>query len=371
MKEQLKFSFLKLIRANDWFYSFVPLIFGYLYLWIIVLEISPSYTLFNFLLLSLLTTFGIAGLGYFINEYYDIEDDIAANKRNRLASIPNVYKLMVFILLLSLTIVPWVFLPSNWLSFSLLFLQCLLYVLYSIKPFRYKKVPFLSNLIDGLYAYLIPMVLSFYTFYLISPSSFKLSLIILFAILMFIVGLRNIFIHQVIDIFNDKRIGQITLPRVLGVKRSNQFILICLVIEVVLFSLVLLHLIEINLVLSVIFIPFLGVTLNALVDFYKSKNKVFVYKPLRNFTDIIYQFWLPFGLLITLTISNFIWLIALVIHLLLFTNFVRIDSLWRSFVNICSTVINYAIFYVFMIFGVNLKLEKVSAFDYIKNKVGK
>lgn len=368
MKSIVDSSFFKLIRTNDWLYSFVPLIFGHLYLWITILDIPLSTDLVAHLLLSLLTTFGIAGLGYFINEYFDIEDDTKAGKVNKLTRISNNYSFFIVVLLLFCTISPWFVLPFDWISLALLSLQFFLYIIYSVKPFRVKKNPFLSNLIDCLYAYLIPLLLSFYTFFLIHPNAFDFAVVVLYTVLMFFVGLRNIFVHQIVDIFNDKRIGYLTLPRILGIRKSNLFILISLVVEVVLFSIIIFQIVWINSILGFLIIPFIYLTIRGLYQFVKAKRKVFVYKPLRNFTDVIYQFWLPFCLLLALTASNIYWMIALVFHLLLFTNFVRLDSLWQSFVSVLSIGVNYFIFYLFLIFGVNLKIEKTSAFQYLKTK---
>ena len=350
-------------------YSFVPLIFGHLYLWITILEIPLSINIAVDLLMSLITTFGIAGLGYLINEYFDIKDDTKAGKVNKLTRISNRYIFLIVTLLICCVIFPWFILPFDEVSLLLLISQFLLYIAYSVRPFRLKKVPFLSNVIDCFYAYLIPLLLSFYTFFLISPNTLDFEIIILYVVLMFIVGLRNIFIHQIVDIFNDKRIGHITSPRILGINKSNILILVSLLIEIVLFSFLIIYLFRLNALLSVLLIPFLYLVTSRLYAFFSLKRKVVVYKPIRNFTDVLFQFWLPFCLLLALSASNILWVIALVIHLLLLTNFVRLDSLWQSFLSLLSAVVNYSIFYIFLIFGINLKLEKISALEYIKTKL--
>jgi len=363
-----KATFFTHIRANDWFYSFVPLIFGHLYLWIFILQISISLNTLLNLFLSLVTTVGIAGLGYFINEYFDIEDDTRAKKNNKLAILGSLYRLVVLFVLLLCSIIPWLFLPTNGMTFSLLSLQCVLYIIYSVKPFRFKRVPLLSNLIDTLYAYVIPLLLSFHTFLLISPKVFSITFITCYALLMFVVGFRNIFIHQIVDVFNDKRIGNITLPRRIGVYKSNVFLLSCLLIEMLLFLFVILELMNYNEMIALLFIPYSYIVLLGSFNFYKSESKIFVYKPLRNFTDVIYQFWFPTVLLIILAIQQPIWIVGLIFHISLFTSFVRFNSLFNSFYNISSQVINHSIFYLFLILGVNLKKERLSAIQYLKTK---
>ena len=77
-------SLLIATRAKDWRFSFLPQIFGNLYLWLILFDIPFSISSVLLLILSLITSFGFAALGYFINEFFDKKDDENYNKVNKL-----------------------------------------------------------------------------------------------------------------------------------------------------------------------------------------------------------------------------------------------------------------------------------------------
>ena len=93
-------------RAKDWRFSFIPQIFGNIYLWLLLFKIDFGIKGLILLLLSLITSFGFAALGYLINEYFDQEDDAKAGKINKLKFIPKLYliKLIIIILLILLLI---------------------------------------------------------------------------------------------------------------------------------------------------------------------------------------------------------------------------------------------------------------------------
>ena len=225
---------INLTRAKDWRQSFIPLIFGNLYLWLILFKISFDFKLLWILFLSLTTSFGFAALGYFINEFFDKEDDFVAGKINKL-QILNAYKqIILFVCILLFTFIPWAFLPFNKISIVLITIQILLFIIYASYPFRLKKNKYLSGIIDSMYAYTIPLLLSYYTFYLVSGSdSFNPLILFTYSLLLLITGYRNITIHYINDIFKDKRVGLVTLPRHIGVKKTDSLLKICLLLEAI------------------------------------------------------------------------------------------------------------------------------------------
>ena len=89
-------------RAKDWRFSFIPQIFGNLYLWLILFDIPFSISSVLLLILSLITSFGFAALGYFINEFFDKEDDENSNKVNKLKLVSSVNQFWLFVLTLVL-----------------------------------------------------------------------------------------------------------------------------------------------------------------------------------------------------------------------------------------------------------------------------
>jgi 4-hydroxybenzoate polyprenyltransferase len=140
---QKKIAILKntinLTRAKDWRLSFIPLIFGNLYLWLILFKISFDFKLLWILFLSLTTSFGFAALGYFINEYFDKKDDFVAGKTNKLEMLNANKQIILLVSILLFTFIPWIFLPFNKISISLITIQILLFIIYAAHPFRLKK----------------------------------------------------------------------------------------------------------------------------------------------------------------------------------------------------------------------------------------
>src|SRR6218665_977521 len=157
-------SLARATRLADWQYSFIPQIFGNIYLWLFLFKIRPNVSSIILLICSLLTSLGFAALGYFMNEYFDIEDDTKSGKQNQLAVISKQQKAVLFLSICCVTVLPWLFLPYDSVSLGLINTQCFLFVLYSIPPFRLKKQWFLSVVIDSLYAYVVPFLLSIHTY---------------------------------------------------------------------------------------------------------------------------------------------------------------------------------------------------------------
>jgi 4-hydroxybenzoate polyprenyltransferase len=166
-------------RAQDWRFSFIPQIFGNLYLWLLLFKIEFSLGALSLLLLSLITSFGFASLGYFINEYFDQEDDTKAGKVNKLKVVGKSNQIILLVIIVLATFTPWLVLPFNKISGALVTAQITLFLLYASTPFRLKKNSYLSGIIDALYAYIVPLVLSHYTYYLYSGT---LSINILFLV---------------------------------------------------------------------------------------------------------------------------------------------------------------------------------------------
>ena len=165
-------------RLNDWLYSFIPQIFGNIYLWLLLFKIRLNGPSILLLISSLLTSFGFAALGYFINEYFDKEDDAKAGKLNRLSVINNRQKIVLFLSICCIVFLPWLFLPYDYISLELIAGQCSLFILYAAPPFRLKKQWLAAIVIDALYAYVIPFLLSIYTYRLFAHQT-KIDLLLI------------------------------------------------------------------------------------------------------------------------------------------------------------------------------------------------
>lgn len=365
-------------RASDWRFSFIPHIFGNLYLWIIILDIPFSISAILLLSLSLTTSFGFAALGYFINEFFDKKEDFKAGKINKLAVLSAKKQVGLFTLIVLMTFLPWLYIPWNEVSLILIGAQIALFLLYAMPWVRFKRIPILSGITDAGYAYVVPMLLSFYSFALFSGELNHVFFISVYAILLLVVGFRNITIHHINDIFKDKRIGFISLPRILGVKKTDILLKVILVLELMILLFWLVLLVQINLFFMSLIFPLVYVLFEGVKSFKEVEDNLIVNNEVRHTTDIFYQFWLPIFTLLILIFSNFWWLFILPLHTFLFipkdklkTAFDWIMHIWFDYIRpVLSFIINYTIYFMFLIFTVDLIKENKSAWQYLTYRFG-
>jgi len=365
-------------RSVDWRLSFVPFIMACVYLWSSLFNIGFSLGSLSVFALSVCTTFGFAALGYFINEFFDKADDLKAGKINKLSLISRRWQLALFIVILSACFLPWLYLPKNTITFYLILAELSCFILYSAPYLRMKRSTYFAGILDTLYAYLIPGLLSYHTYSLLA-SRLSSSVPILFFIALFFIGYRNIFLHQIKDILGDQKAGMISLPMRLGVKSSYVFLKLLYFLELVLilsFSVELIFIDKRYMPCLLLAIIYLGYVQADLLNIFKGAT-YFALLPIRHVLDLLYQLWFPLLQLSILVWIDWRWVIIVPFHLLFFVNRdfivtfygITIDYLWyRSLRPLLSAVLNYPIFLLFKMFGVDLIKEKKSALSYLKNK---
>lgn len=379
-------------RLNDWRFSFVPFIIGCVYLWFYVFSIQLNFQAVILFLLSLLTTFGFAALGYFINEYFDMAEDAKAGKANKLALVSPGFRLVLLLIFLFATFFPWLWLPADNSTLLLVLAEVGLFILYSVPPIRLKRIPVVSGIADACYAYLVPTILAYHTYLLFSGktlnNSWTISLL-LFYVIVFFAGFRNIVVHQVNDVFNDTRSGLVTLPIWAGVKKTNALIALCVLIEVV-------GMITFSILTALQFPAFfiwLAIYLSVIIfKLYhwpaaqKNLRYLSIHETPRHFTDIFYQYLFPLFTLALLLYTDWHWILVAFLHFLLLVPALFYKKLefpfWLAQKNVVAfayflnhhTIIpirvagNYVLFYTFLVVGVNLRKRKISAWQYIKLK---
>jgi 4-hydroxybenzoate polyprenyltransferase len=357
-------------RLSDWKGSFVPFVIGFVFLWLLVLRIRPNFEVGFLSFLSLITTVGFASFGYLINEYFDQEEDMRAGKINRFQFIKTLYRPIIFVFSLVLTLFPWFYLPKNQWSLFLLSSEILAFLLYSVPPIRLKRFALISCVMDTLYAYFLPLLLSMITFSLYAKSSIFETKLIWLGLPIFLVGMRNIFLHQVKDVIGDFHSGRKTLPILLRPKSLFDLVSVVLFVEAVSFF------VAIELIVPGYYLGYLYMFYCIVKATVFARN--YFKKPTSNnfdfltITDGFYQWWFPLILLSLLTYQNLNWFFLWGIQgLILVANF-RTQLINGEIVNvlknIISVMVNYAIYYLFLLFGVNLKQKQMSALDYLKSK---
>jgi 4-hydroxybenzoate polyprenyltransferase len=374
---------LSVLRSNDWLQSFVPFVMGCVYLWLVWFNFSFSSSLLIVIGLSLLTTVGFASLGYFINEFFDKESDTKAGKINKLSLIPLWSQFAILVAILLVTFLPWNWLPRDQISYFLIFLQIGLFLAYSMPIPRLKETSYASLVLDALYAYPVPLLLSFHTFSLLSGNQAYPSWFVLFVVASFFIGIRNIITHQIQDIFKDAASGLRTFPMVIGVNQTKTVQTIVFAYEVFFVSIAIL-----------VFSYHFWFVLFVLVGYWIHGWYVFVYhgnleNPSKMYLEINKAYSLVFPILVLLFLSlkwPFGWIVLLVHGSILVPfNFwklgynliiplvIRLRIAFHRFLvmnvrHFLSLCINYFIYFLFKLVGVDLKKEGMSAIDYLRKR---
>jgi 4-hydroxybenzoate polyprenyltransferase len=376
-------------RAKDWRLSFVPFIIGCVYLWLWWFEIRFSVAAVLLFVFSLITTVGFASLGYFINEFFDKNVDAKAGKINVLGKLPVLHQVGLFLGCAALTFLPWIWLPKGNVTFILIAIEILFFLLYSLPFPRLKNVPFVSGFVDSGYAYVIPLTLSFYTYVLFAHGVIPF-MFYSFLISVFLIGFRNITIHHVNDIFKDIRSGTRTLPQIIGINKTNKLVAALLVFEILF---VLAWSIQITwakplfFIWIISFITFLFIRAKFLSS--SIKFEYFSIEPIRHLTDPAYQYVFPAVCLVLAITVDLKWIIIAPFHFALFLTKPMQVIAWetvywktiqlkyagiRTFTIVVimpsSLVVNYIIFFSFLLLGINLRKEKKNALMVLKEKFG-
>ena len=210
----------RLRLRNPWNYK-APLLIAFTYLTVAVCDVAASTALVG-MLASLGTIAGIAGVAYFLNDFGDMRQDLAAGKDNAVAAMSPTQRVSILAGFLALALLPWTLLPLTSTGLLLLGVEFVLFLLYCMPPFRFKERGWLGAITDSLYAHALPAVLAMITFAAMAsplPPIAKPSLEMLLATVFAwqaALGLRNIVLHQLIDYPNDVVGGNRTLAVSLG-----------------------------------------------------------------------------------------------------------------------------------------------------------
>jgi glycosyltransferase involved in cell wall biosynthesis len=210
-------------RTKQWWQPKAGNLLSAVYLAIFVFNITLSKG-YLFILPSITTILGIGLFGYFFNDYSDLESDLKVNKRNMLQKLQPHQRLFLLIGALFLALTPWLFLPFDTVSIFLLVAEFSLLLAYAVPPIRLKERGILAVITDALYAYAIPFTLAFHTFQIVSNTSIDFIQYGSIFAWQFMVGIVNIFIHQLEDFENDLQTQTKTWVIDLGKSKSKKIL---------------------------------------------------------------------------------------------------------------------------------------------------
>ena len=311
----------------------------------------------------------LAFLGYLINDFFDIKKDLLANKSNFFENINKTSTYLIVLIVLFITLVLWFFVPIlSKYKFLIICFELLLLLVYSMPFFRLKEKDWFGVVADSLYAHILPWLM----IALISPIFQVKYFIVILVFWQFFIGLRNILTHQINDYNFDLQVNN-TLATKKSIKTIEKYISLVAFFEIISFSFFLYYLtfkIENEFIYPIIASLFIAVIYEIRLFANTRKNTLYF-----GFLNNIYEYLLPlsFCIFMAIKLQNYY---LIFFHIVLFPKFyfylAEIFSLKKNpdFSKIKLTG-NYIIYYLFLIFGVNLKKEKKSALEYLKFKLRK
>jgi 4-hydroxybenzoate polyprenyltransferase len=199
---------LSAIRVNDWWHHLLPPVLAFYFLGLLISRSTVGmYDLATHFVSLLALAIPVAALGFFLNDWTDIEEDIKAGKPNAVAGLPQPVRILILLLLL-ICLAGIFYIHHYALEVKVLtMIQVLLLFLYSCKPFRWKRYKEAAVVLDALYSSTIPLAIAV-ILSVGSPDSRVLFLTLLFG---FSKGLRNILFHLISDKKSDLLAGHFTL----------------------------------------------------------------------------------------------------------------------------------------------------------------
>jgi len=203
---------LKFYRVRDWIKNLGLCFIGF----VAAQAVSPNHSVHS--LIALASVVFYLGLGYAVafsvNNFYDFQFQKEENYAKYLVGhMGKAY-------CLGLTAVPFllmsvVYLKSGYPPFHLIFLATIVYILYSIPPFRLKRHFILSIPINAFYIGSISIVAG----YLTVTDRLSQDALALAAIFTFYPAFAEI-VHQMADVRSDKKAGIKSMPAVFGIAKT-------------------------------------------------------------------------------------------------------------------------------------------------------
>ncbi len=375
---------LRAFRVDDWWRSKAAMLMGMVYLF--TLWFSIPFAQFALLaVLSLTTICGFAATGYLLNDFFDRAKDLKAGKRNFLVNRGPAVIAVCFTGALLCLLLPWLYLPFTTISAALMALEIGLLLVYSLPPIRLKERGLAGIITDALYAHTVPVVLAAYTFSLAAQKQIPLSPMALLIGWQTLSGVRNILLHQHDDLNADAKAGSknwvasITESSFLS---SIKFLIVAETLTSLMFF-GLLAAAQLWFLMCVVLIATWAIVVWINYKWFNELDLSDI--RVKHYPNNVYEKWLPAAVLIILVFNQIAFAAILGLHLLLFNLEFYIESYkviypvvrdnWINKIQIpmrrwLSVIINYPIYYSFLLFGVDLKKENQTALSYLKKRRG-
>lgn len=302
----------QVLRFDKWWKSKIPL-----YLSLFLLYSSPSGLSYDFtrnLVILFLWLVSAAALGHFINDWFDIDEDLASNKKNYVSQLGQSVRFLLLLALSSIALAPWVII-GYYQIFILVSGQILLFFLYSLPPFRLKKHLYLGVIADAGYAFILPTIVVI----LFADNSRQIPPIAYGTAVLWATaaGLRAIISHHINDRKIDKNISPGNVVNRYGIALNIRLCNVLLLPEMLAFGFILSA--SVNVVLSAI--AFVVYLLSQLLLINTYGIRFSAKKKLLTGQILLFEFyerWLPMVVLLGLITADWRFIFPSLVFLLLF-----------------------------------------------------
>lgn len=306
-------------RTSAWWRAKTGLLLSVLLLYLAVFEV-PAHQGLWLLLLSLIAITGIGTIGHIINDWTDIDEDRKAGKHNTLSAVTPAVRSLLLVLAAAIGYSPWLLgFSGNAIIVFLLVLEVLLFSAYSLSPARLKRFPMMAIVLDALYAYVNPAFFLLLSFEATVGAEVGTRAYVGLFIWCLFIGLRHILTHHSDDLENDRKSGNPNLALRYSRYAILQFIRSLIVpIEIIGFLLFLMVLSSENLWLSMLLVS------SFLLVIIYSRSDRFPYLQIHLgelHLDRFYKQGLSLLLLIILALQDSRYATALLVYLVLLTDF--------------------------------------------------
>ena len=235
----------RLFRIYDWWEYKIPQILIPIYLVILNTDylISSTNSLKIFLQLLLGVVIGALTISI-MGEFFDIEQDSLANKKNGFENLNQKQTPIVLLTTVAINIIFLFFLEKSTLVFYLL--SIITFILYYSPFVRLKEKGILGVIADSLGSHVFPSIFVFLCLIPIEDIlKFKYSI---FLFWVFLFGIRGILNHQYTDLENDKKSNTNTFVRTSSRLTKKILQKIVLSLEIIFFILLLISTVPLNLI---------------------------------------------------------------------------------------------------------------------------
>jgi hypothetical protein len=213
----------KVLKAEKWWHDKAPPVLGLAYYLLATggVQVVPLARSLLAMLAFITAFIGVAGFGHVINDLGDLESDRAAGKLNTMQGRKPLHIALMIVALLAMAWLPWLILPANRWNLSFIGFQLAILTVYALPPLRLKTRPVAGVLTDALYAYTVPMLITWTTWSHLSgpakPQPLVLATLIPWSLC---AGIKGILVHQDVDSASDAGSGLSTFVTRYGHART-------------------------------------------------------------------------------------------------------------------------------------------------------